>query len=211
MTLSATTAQAQGADELRGLIAALPSPEPHDDPIVVEVIPTPVGPMIGGATSAGVCLLEFSRRLALPAELAELPRLLDRPVVPASTGIPSPLHHLKAELAAYFAGQLRRFTVPLITPGTPFEQEVWTALQEIPFGATCSYGQLAGRLGRPGAQRAVGRANGRNRIAIVIPCHRVIESTGALRGYGGGLDRKRFLLDHERELSASTPTLFDQT
>lgn len=209
MIPSATTARGEGADELHGLISALPSPEPHPDPIVVETVPTPVGLMIAGATSEGVCLLEFSGRRALPAELAELPRLLERPIVVAGEDVPWPLNHLKAELAGYFAGQLRRFTAPLITPGTPFEREVWTALQEIPFGVTCSYGQLAERLGRPGAQRAVGRANGRNRIAVVIPCHRVIESTGALRGYGGGLDRKRFLLDHERAVAPGTPTLFD--
>ena len=90
------------------------------------------------------------------------------------------------------------FDVRLAPTGTPFQREVWTALQTIPYGTTCSYGELAAQIGRPGASRAVGLANGRNPISIIVPCHRVIGSTGTLTGYGGGLERKQWLLDLER-------------
>jgi methylated-DNA-[protein]-cysteine S-methyltransferase len=101
------------------------------------------------------------------------------------------------QLAAYFAGRLTEFSLPLAPAGTPFQRRVWAGLQEIPYGDTWSYGQLAGKVGNPAAVRAVGLANGRNPIAVVIPCHRVIGADGSLTGYGGGLDRKRFLLDLE--------------
>ncbi|MFH8407531.1 methylated-DNA--[protein]-cysteine S-methyltransferase [Streptomyces sp. NPDC018019] len=102
------------------------------------------------------------------------------------------------QLRAYFDGTLTDFDLPLAPRGTPFQRRVWAALREIPYGATLSYGQLAGRLGKPSAARAVGLANGKNPIGIIIPCHRVIGAGGSLTGYGGGLDRKRRLLDFER-------------
>jgi methylated-DNA-[protein]-cysteine S-methyltransferase len=105
---------------------------------------------------------------------------------------------LAEQLRAYFAGELTRFTVNLAPHGTEFQQRVWTALQQIPFGATTTYGTLAAELGDPRAMRAVGLANGRNPIAIVIPCHRVIGADGSLTGYGGGMHRKQWLLAHER-------------
>ncbi len=108
-----------------------------------------------------------------------------------------------AQLEAYFAGTLKRFELPLAAEGTPFQQEVWRALLDIPYGETISYGELAERLGKPGAARAVGLANGRNPLPIVVPCHRVIGSDGSLTGYGGGIDIKRALLAHERTNSAS--------
>jgi methylated-DNA-[protein]-cysteine S-methyltransferase len=101
------------------------------------------------------------------------------------------------QLAAYFAGQLTEFDLPLAPAGTQFQQTVWAALQQIPYGQTWSYGQLASKIGNPAAVRAVGLANGRNPIAVIVPCHRVIGADGSLTGYGGGLDRKRFLLDLE--------------
>lgn len=101
------------------------------------------------------------------------------------------------QLAAYFAGQLTAFDLPLAPAGTQFQQRVWAALQTIPYGQTWTYGQLAAKIGNAAAIRAVGLANGKNPIALVIPCHRVIGSDGSLTGYGGGLDRKRFLLDLE--------------
>jgi methylated-DNA-[protein]-cysteine S-methyltransferase len=107
------------------------------------------------------------------------------------------LARARKELTAYYAGMLKDFKVPLAPHGTPFQQRVWRALLEIPFGETESYGQLARRIGSPNAARAVGLANGRNPIAIIIPCHRVIGSSGALVGYGGGLPRKKWLLEHE--------------
>jgi AraC family transcriptional regulator, regulatory protein of adaptative response / methylated-DNA-[protein]-cysteine methyltransferase len=101
----------------------------------------------------------------------------------------------------YFAGERRAFSVPLHSPGTEFQVRVWTALRDIPYGRTTSYEALAATVGRPGAQRAVGKANGDNRIAIVIPCHRVVRKDGTLCGYGGGLWRKRRLLELERGLT----------
>ncbi|MBS0261428.1 MAG: methylated-DNA--[protein]-cysteine S-methyltransferase [Planctomycetes bacterium] len=102
-----------------------------------------------------------------------------------------------AQLAAYFAGELRRFDLPLAPAGTPFQQTVWRALGDIPYGTTLSYGELARRIGQPQASRAVGRANGQNPISIIVPCHRVIGANGTLTGYGGGIARKRWLLEHE--------------
>ena len=104
-----------------------------------------------------------------------------------------------AQLERYFTGELRQFSLPLAPAGTPFPQAVWRALEEIPYGETRSYGEIAGQVGRPKASRAVGAANHRNPIPIVIPCHRVIGAGGTLTGYGGGLDRKRLLLDLERQ------------
>ena len=109
-----------------------------------------------------------------------------------------------AQLAAYFARELRDFDLPLAPRGTPFQLRVWEALREIPYGETWSYGRLAAHVGNPDASRAVGLANGRNPLSIVIPCHRVIGASGKLVGYGGGLDRKRLLLD----LESSVATLF---
>jgi methylated-DNA-[protein]-cysteine S-methyltransferase len=103
----------------------------------------------------------------------------------------------RALLQAYFAGELRDFELPLAAEGTPFQQRVWRALCDIPYGETISYGELARRIGQPKASRAVGLANGQNPIAIVVPCHRVIGANGSLTGYGGGLERKRWLLAHE--------------
>jgi len=110
------------------------------------------------------------------------------------------------QLTAYFAGGLRTFDLPLALGGSPFQEQVWAALREIPFGRTTSYGELAAEIGRPTASRAVGAANSRNPVAIIVPCHRVIASTGRLHGYAGGLERKQLLLDHERRC-AGTLTL----
>ena len=104
-----------------------------------------------------------------------------------------------AQLSAYFAGTLTAFDLPLRPAGTAFQQTVWRALREIPFGATTSYGALAARIGRPKASRAVGAANGANPLPIVVPCHRVIGADGSLPGFGGGIEVKRFLLEHERD------------
>jgi len=113
---------------------------------------------------------------------------------------------VRAQLAGYFAGRRTSFDVPLELEGTPFQREVWQGLLEIGYGETISYGELARRIGRPRAVRAVGLANGRNPIAVIVPCHRVIGADGTLTGYGGGLDRKRLLLDLEARLLA--PAMF---
>ena len=115
---------------------------------------------------------------------------------------PAPFTAATAQLDEYFAGERTKFELPLAPAGTPFQQRVWAMLREIPFGETTTYGALAERLGSPKLVRAVGMANGRNPISIVVPCHRVIGAGGALVGYGGGLERKRALLAHEAEVSA---------
>jgi AraC family transcriptional regulator of adaptative response/methylated-DNA-[protein]-cysteine methyltransferase len=170
------------------------------DAIAVTRFETPLGEMVAAGVAEGVCLLEFHDRRALKTELRDLPLLLKREVVevaPGGAGVPAPLVELQRELEAYFAGTLRQFTFPLVTPGTAWEQRVWAVLRQIPHGTTRSYGSVAEELGTPGGARAVGLANGRNRIAIVIPCHRVINADGGLHGYGGGLERKRKLLELE--------------
>lgn len=109
-----------------------------------------------------------------------------------------PFDLVRTQLAEYFAGERTEFDLPLAMAGTEFQRSVWAALREIPYGDTVSYGQLADRLGNPNASRAVGLANGRNPIGIIVPCHRVVGSTGDLTGYGGGIERKRALLAFEK-------------
>jgi AraC family transcriptional regulator of adaptative response/methylated-DNA-[protein]-cysteine methyltransferase len=161
----------------------------------VAWIETPLGPMVAGATEDGVSLLEFTDRRMLEAQLETVRRRFRAALIPGDS---RHLAQLRTELKEYFEGRRREFSVPIIYPGTPFEQEVWSALLRIPYGETRSYEDLATSLGRRGAQRAVGHANGMNRIAIVIPCHRVTNKDGQLGGYGGGLWRKRILLELER-------------
>lgn len=158
---------------------------------------SPLGPLVAGATDEGICLLEFTDRRMLEAQFAAVRRLFDAPVVPGSNEY---LEMLRGELASYFTGSLRNFSVPLTYPGTPFQQRVWEQLLAIPYGETRSYEELAVAIGEPKAMRAVGRANGLNRIAILIPCHRVVNKNGELGGYGGGLRRKQYLLDLERSV-----------
>ena len=156
---------------------------------------SPVGPLIAAATDEALCLLEFSDAAAVSQRLAELGRHYAGSVRPGSNGILDELWH---QLEQYFRGERREFTLPLVYPGTQFQEQVWSALQEIGHGETWSYLDLARRIGDIGATRAVGAANGANPIAIVIPCHRVVNANGDLGGYGGGLWRKRILLDLER-------------
>lgn len=162
--------------------------------VALSLIDTPLGPMLAGATDAGICLLEFADRPMLPTELRTLERLRG----PLAAGSHPHLDDLRGQLDAYFAGRRASVDVPLDTPGSPFQRRVWEALRGIPAGATVTYAELARQVGRPAAARAVGRANGSNRVAVAIPCHRVVAAGGALGGYGGGLDRKRRLLDLER-------------
>lgn len=163
--------------------------------IVVAWLDTPLGPMVAGATSAGICLLEFTDRSILDAQFAVLQERFGLPIVPGEN---EHIAQLQTELAGYFAGNLRRFSVPLTYPGTPFQGRVWAGLLTIPYGETRSYVELATAIGAPKAARAVGHANSLNRIAIVVPCHRVVNQDGKLGGYGGGLWRKQLLLDLER-------------
>ena len=166
----------------------------------VPVIPmtrieTPLGPMLAGATEDGICLLEFVDRRMIETQLVRLNRLFRATLVPGK----SPhFDRLSEELSPYFTGDLRRFEVPLDLKGTEFQRKVWSALLTIPYGQMRSYAEQARIVGDPRAIRAVARANGDNRIAILVPCHRVIGADGSLTGYGGGLWRKQWLLDLER-------------
>src|SRR5438128_11590727 len=142
----------------------------------------------------------------LETQFVSLNKLFSCAIIP---GRNEHLDLLQNELQQYFAGKLKQFSVPLIYPGTPFQERVWNELQRIPYGQTRSYEDLANRVGSGGAQRAVGHANGQNRIAIVIPCHRVVNKDGKLGGYGGGLWRKQYLLDLEqgvRRLDSPLPS-----
>jgi AraC family transcriptional regulator of adaptative response/methylated-DNA-[protein]-cysteine methyltransferase len=169
-------------------------------PLTVARLLTPLGPMIAGATTEGICLLEFADRKMLETQLDRIGRLFDCAVVP---GEHKHITQLENELELYFSGKLREFTVPIVLRGTPFQVAAWQRLQRIPYGETISYDQEAREIGRQGAQRAIGRANGDNRIAIVVPCHRVVRQNGELCGYGGGLWRKKFLLDLEQKHRSS--------
>ena len=143
-------------------------------------------------------------RLLLTAQHGALTSLWMEPFEePAEAGRRDPvLTAARRQLDAYFAGKLTEFDLPLAPAGTAFQTGVWDELQRVPYGTTVSYAELAGRVGRPGHFRAVGAANGRNPISIIIPCHRVVGSNGSLTGYGGGIDRKRWLLDHEAAVAA---------
>ena len=137
--------------------------------------------------------------------------LPDRPAPTGPRQRSAVLTRAAAQLDEYFAGERRDFDLPLAPSGTAFQTEVWHALARIPFGVTCSYGDLARSIGRPSASRAVGAANGANPIAIILPCHRVIGADGTLTGYGGGLPMKRWLLDHERaRVQPSLPGVGDR-
>ena len=172
-----------------------PGKSAGSDCILVSWVESPLGPFVTGATNEGICLLEFTERRMLEAQFTTLRQRFKCAVIPGEN---EHLTLLRKELAGYFAGKLKQFSVPLVYPGTPFQTRVWDGLLRIPYGATWSYEDLAKHVGTPKGSRAVGMANGRNRIAIVIPCHRVVNKGGKLGGYGGGLWRKQFLLDLER-------------
>ncbi len=176
------------------------SPKKGGDKQIINLIrlTTPIGPMYAGATDKGLCLLEFTDRRMLETELKDLRRLLNAEILPGKN---EHLDLIKKELEEYFEGKRHTFTVKLDTPGTAFQKSVWDVLLEIPYGKTRSYKQQAVILNKPLAVRAVGTANGSNRVSIVIPCHRVIGENGSLTGYGGGLPRKQWLLDHEYKYS----------
>jgi AraC family transcriptional regulator, regulatory protein of adaptative response / methylated-DNA-[protein]-cysteine methyltransferase len=166
--------------------------------IKTTTIETPLGEMAAAATREGICLLEFTDRLTLSTEFETIARIFNTTVEHGSN---KHLRMLKKQLKEYFKGKRKEFSLSLITPGTEFQQSVWSEIRRIPYGATISYLEQAKKINKPGAVRAVASANGSNRIAIIIPCHRVIGSDGNLIGYGGGLERKKWLIDHEKKYS----------
>jgi len=162
--------------------------------LISRRLPTPLGEMLAVASPQGLCLLEFVGQKGVERELAQV--LAARGGV-LEEGDSALLRQTGTELAEYFAGRRQAFGVPLDMVGTPFQREAWHALVAIPYGQTRSYAEQARAIGRPTATRAIAAANGQNKISIVVPCHRVIGSDGSLTGFGGGLPRKRALLELE--------------
>ena len=166
-------------------------------PLQYRIIESPIGPLT--LAGRGSTLMHL--------------RMVDQTHEPDLAGWepadPDAFADVVSQLDAYFAGTLRTFDVDMRSDGTEFQRRVWTALQTIPYGETRSYGQIAEHIGSPAASRAVGMANGRNPISIIVPCHRVIGSSGGLTGYGGGIERKRALLELEMNAHSLTPALFD--
>jgi AraC family transcriptional regulator of adaptative response/methylated-DNA-[protein]-cysteine methyltransferase len=160
----------------------------------VREIDTPLGRMTIGATHHAVVLCDFSERRMMPAQLAAIRRRFG----PTVDGVSPLLERVEAQLREFLAGERRAFDLPLDMPGSAFQERVWAELRQIPYGETVAYRELAARVGAPQAPRAVGRANGSNRLALIVPCHRVIAAGGGLGGYGGGLAAKRWLLDLEQ-------------
>ncbi|HTL56489.1 MAG TPA: methylated-DNA--[protein]-cysteine S-methyltransferase [Candidatus Limnocylindrales bacterium] len=163
--------------------------------IVITMLETPLGPMLAGAVDSGISFLEYTDRRMLEHNFRSMRRRFGCGIVPGQHPL---LERLRTELNEYFEGERREFSLPLASRGTSFQEKVWLELQRIPCGQTISYDELARRIGQPTAQRAVARANGMNYVAILIPCHRVIGKDGTLTGYGGGLWRKRLLLELEQ-------------
>lgn len=190
-----------GYDSLSGfgytfkkLTGSSPSKTNADQLILINRFTTPLGPMFVCATDQGICLLEFVDRRMLETEFKDLQRLLKAKIL---SGENAHIREAKKQIGEYFEGKRQQFDVELHTPGSAFQNQAWTALRDIPYGSTSTYQQQAKVLGKPKAVRAAARANGFNRISIIVPCHRVIGSDGSLKGYGGGLERKQWLLDHE--------------
>ena len=162
--------------------------------IAISRIETPIGPLLAGANEDGICLLEFTDRRMLETQIKILEKRLNAELYSGKSPYFKPL---AKQIAEYFSGDRHEFDIPLVTPGTPFQKEVWEAITTVPFGKIRTYKQQSIQINNPKAVRAVGSANGDNRIAIIIPCHRILGNNGALVGYGGGLWRKRFLLELE--------------
>jgi AraC family transcriptional regulator of adaptative response/methylated-DNA-[protein]-cysteine methyltransferase len=168
--------------------------------MLIAKIETQLGAMIAGSVEEGICMCEFSDRNTLESELNALKKYLQQEI---HEGENDHIKNLRRQIDEYFAGTRKLFDIPLVTPGTEFQKKVWNELLNIPYGATRTYQQQAAALSNPLAIRAMASANGMNRISIIIPCHRVIGSDGSLTGYGGGLHRKKWLLDHEKKHSGA--------
>ena len=168
-------------------------------------VDSPIGPLLVAASSRGLAALYMQAQRHVP----DAPEAAWRPVGAADPAQRVILDTTARQLAEYFAGARRTFDVPLDLVGTAFQRRVWQGLCSIPFGATISYATLADRIGSPKAMRAVGLANGRNPVSIVVPCHRVIGADGSMTGYGGGVDRKRFLLELEASSTPAGPFVLD--
>ena len=183
-------------DSFKSIFGVSPSNSKDKQIINITRLETPLGTMFACAAEQGICLLEFTDRKMLETELKSLAKQLNANII---QGANKHFDLLRRQLDEYFEGKRKEFTIQLFTPGTEFQQSVWKVLQMIPYGSTYSYKQQAIALKKPDAFRAVANANGMNRISIIIPCHRVIGEDGNLIGYGGGLWRKKWLLDLEKQ------------
>lgn len=180
------------------LLGKAPQKTDQNQVILINRLTTPIGPMFICATKKGICLLEFTNRKMLETEFQDLQKRLNAKIL---MGENQHIKQVKTELAEYFSGERKSFEVALDPVGTDFQKTVWGALQKIPYGLTISYSQQAKSMDKKKAVRAVASANGYNKISIIIPCHRVIGSNGNLTGYGGGIERKRWLLNFEQKNS----------
>jgi AraC family transcriptional regulator of adaptative response/methylated-DNA-[protein]-cysteine methyltransferase len=183
-------------DSFKSIVGEAPTKSKSKSVINITRLETPVGPMFACGTEKGICLFDFTDRRMLETEFKEITKYFDAVILPGEN---KHIALLKKEIDEYFEGKRKNFTVPLDAPGTEFQKSVWNVLMKIPYGQTISYKDQATILKKPEAVRAVANANGHNRISILIPCHRVIGEDGSLTGYGGGLWRKKWLLDFEKK------------
>ncbi len=191
-------------DAVKKLTGNSPSKSKESNLVLATRLLTPLGPMLAMASDKGICLVEFIDRKMLETQIKRVIKNLNCIIIP---GFNDHLKNLKHQLNEYFNGSRKVFDLPLHLSGTKFQTSVWNELQKLPYGKTTSYDQIAKSAQNKNAVRAAATANGDNRIAIVIPCHRVIGKDGKLRGYGGGLWRKKWLLDFEQK----SQTLFNQS
>jgi len=182
-------------DAFSRIMGAAPTKFGDGDILKASWLDTPLGPMIAIANETDLYLLEFVERRGLEREIERLIQRTKSTIIPGST---KPICSIENELSLYFKRKLTQFQTPLFLLGTPFQKQVWNELIKIPLGETRSYGEIAIGVRRPSAFRAVAQANGSNQLAIIIPCHRVINTSGALGGYAGGISRKEWLINHER-------------
>jgi AraC family transcriptional regulator of adaptative response/methylated-DNA-[protein]-cysteine methyltransferase len=183
------------------IMGAAPAKLGQTDALKAAWIDTPLGPMIAIANEQALYLLEFLDRKNLECEVERLVKKTKSAIIPGHT---PPLQSIEAELKNYFEGTLIEFKTPIFLMGSSFQKRIWEELKQIPFGHTQSYFDIANKIGQPTAFRAVANANGTNQFAIIIPCHRVVNSNGELGGYSGGLARKKWLINHEKSANFSS-------
>lgn len=185
-------------DAFSKIMGAAPTSHNHHNILRAAWLDTCLGPMIAIANSAALYLLEFVDRRGLEREIERLRNRTKSAILPGYTQV---TRLIETDLTHYFNGTLKEFKTPFFFLGSPFQQRVWQELKKIPIGETRSYADLSNALGKPTAYRAVAQANGANQLSLIIPCHRVINSDGQLGGYGGGITRKEWLLNHEKRMS----------
>ena len=182
-------------DAFSKIMGTAPTKAGQNNILIAAWLDTKLGPMLAIANDTALYLLEFVDRRGLELEVERLRKKTKSAIIPGHTPI---LSSIQNELEAYFSGQLKEFKTPICLLGSPFQMRVWDALQKIPYGETRSYSDVAQSIGQSTATRAVAQANGANQLAVMIPCHRVINNNGALGGYGGGITRKQWLINHEK-------------